>query len=126
MNLLVRIVAVPHTVYLYHKQRRGFHRVSAQNASLRSTHPTPSWLHAVVPPLRDTCWLLQRQIGAASVAPVIVVIVCTAASSVNAKLPGKRQTVWLDSIQQRVGLTSKAISNMKALKISTMSGPIKT
>ncbi|KAK1962763.1 hypothetical protein LY78DRAFT_660931 [Colletotrichum sublineola] len=70
------------------------------------------------------CWLLQRQIGAAFVAPVIVVIICTAASAVNAKLTGKRQTLWMDSIQQRVGATSKAVSNMKALKISAMSGPI--
>ncbi|KZL72491.1 ABC transporter [Colletotrichum tofieldiae] len=70
------------------------------------------------------CWLLQRQIGAAFVAPVIVVIVCAAASTLTAKLTGKRQTLWMESIQQRVGVTSKAISSMKALKISAMSGPI--
>ncbi|OHE95615.1 hypothetical protein CORC01_09047 [Colletotrichum orchidophilum] len=70
------------------------------------------------------CWLLQRQIGAAFVAPVVVVIVCTAASTVTAKFTGKRQTLWMESIQQRVGVTAKAISSMKALKISAMSGPI--
>ncbi|KAI3544155.1 hypothetical protein CABS03_04960 [Colletotrichum abscissum] len=72
------------------------------------------------------CWLLQRQIGAAFVAPVVVVIVCTAASTVTAKFTGKRQTLWMESIQQRVGVTAKAISSMKALKISAMSGPIET
>ncbi|TID01979.1 Multidrug resistance-associated protein 1 [Colletotrichum higginsianum] len=72
------------------------------------------------------CWLLQRQIGAAFVAPVIVVIICTAASTVTARLTGKRQTLWMDSIQKRVGVTAKAISSMKALKISAMSGPIET
>ncbi|KAK1721827.1 hypothetical protein BDP67DRAFT_389722, partial [Colletotrichum lupini] len=72
------------------------------------------------------CWLLQRQIGAAFVAPVVVVIVCTAASTVTAKFTGKRQTLWMESIQQRVGVTAKAISSMKALKISAMSGLIET
>ncbi|KAJ0162666.1 Canalicular multispecific organic anion transporter 1 [Colletotrichum tanaceti] len=72
------------------------------------------------------CWLLQRQIGAAFVAPVIVVIICTAASTVTAQLTGRRQTLWMDSIQKRVGVTAKAISSMKALKISAMSGPIET
>ncbi|WDK15637.1 ABC transporter [Colletotrichum graminicola] len=37
----------------------------------------------------------------------------------------ERQTVWMDSLQQRVGVTSKAVSNMKDLKMSAMSGPIK-
>ncbi|KAK1640158.1 ATPase-like protein [Colletotrichum phormii] len=72
------------------------------------------------------CWLLQRQIGAAFVAPVTVVIVCAAASMVTAKFTGKRQTLWMESIQQRVGVTAKAISSMKALKISAMSGPIES
>ncbi|KAJ0296990.1 hypothetical protein COL516b_011051 [Colletotrichum fioriniae] len=72
------------------------------------------------------CWLLQRQISAAFVAPVVVVIVCTAASTVTAKFTGKRQTLWMESIQQRVGVTAKAISSMKALKISAMSGPIES
>ncbi|KXH66664.1 hypothetical protein CSAL01_09388 [Colletotrichum salicis] len=72
------------------------------------------------------CWLLQRQIGAAFVAPVIVVIVCAAASTVTAKFTGKRQTLWMESIRQRVGVTAKAISSMKALKLSAMSGPIES
>lgn len=71
-----------------------------------------------------TCWLLQRQIGAAFVAPVIVVVVCAAASTLTAKVTGKRQTLWMESIERRVGATAKAISSMKALKISAMSGPV--
>ncbi|EXF81101.1 hypothetical protein CFIO01_08197 [Colletotrichum fioriniae PJ7] len=72
------------------------------------------------------CWLLQRQIGAAFVAPVVVVIVCTAASTVTANFTGKRQTLRMESIQQRVGVIAKAISSMKALKISAISGPIES
>ncbi|KAL0930703.1 ABC transporter [Colletotrichum truncatum] len=70
------------------------------------------------------CWLLQRQIGVAFVAPIMVVVFCTAASMVVAKLTGKRQTLWMGSIHKRVGATTKAIADIKALKISGMSGSI--
>ncbi|TDZ14570.1 ABC transporter FUM19 [Colletotrichum orbiculare MAFF 240422] len=70
------------------------------------------------------CWLLQRKIGAAFAAPVGVVLLCAIASSVTAKVSGRRQTLWMTAIQQRVGVTAKVVSSMKALKISALSIPM--
>ncbi|TDZ38047.1 ABC transporter FUM19 [Colletotrichum spinosum] len=70
------------------------------------------------------CWLLQRKIGAAFAAPVGVVLLCAIASSVTAKVSGRRQTLWMTAIQQRVGVTAKIISSMKAIKISALSVPM--
>ncbi|KAF6830211.1 ABC transporter [Colletotrichum plurivorum] len=70
------------------------------------------------------CWLLYRQIGPAFLAPVAIVVICAALSTFNGKHTGPRQMAWMKAIQKRVGVTSKVISNMKALKISALSGPI--
>ncbi|KUJ11330.1 ABC transporter [Mollisia scopiformis] len=69
-------------------------------------------------------WLLDRQLGAAFVAPLIVVLVCiTCAAFVN-RFTGRRQKVWMAKIQKRVGLTANVISNMKHLKISGLAAPV--
>ncbi|KAF4816934.1 ABC transporter FUM19 [Colletotrichum siamense] len=70
------------------------------------------------------CWLLERQIGAAFVSPIILVIICFAIAAVIAGVSASRQAVWMKAIQKRVGVTSKSISSMKALKISAMTGPV--
>ncbi|KAK4246736.1 canalicular multispecific organic anion transporter 1 [Corynascus novoguineensis] len=64
------------------------------------------------------CWLLSRQIGPASVAPLIVVGVCVVCSAFLARFTGPRQKLWMEKIQKRVGLTSNVIGQMKHLKIS--------
>jgi ABC-type multidrug transport system fused ATPase/permease subunit len=64
------------------------------------------------------CWLLSVQIGAAFVAPVIVVGCCIVCSTILSKYTGPRQKAWMEEIQKRVGLTSKVIGQMKYLKIS--------
>lgn len=69
-------------------------------------------------------WLLQRQLGTAFVAPLVVVLVCiTCAAFVNL-FTGRRQKAWMDKIQKRVGLTANVISNMKHLKISGLATPV--
>lgn len=69
-------------------------------------------------------WLLQRQVGSAFVAPLVVVLVCiTCAAFVN-RFTGRRQRAWMDKIQKRVGLTANVISSMKHLKISGLAAPV--
>jgi ATP-binding cassette subfamily C (CFTR/MRP) protein 1 len=69
-------------------------------------------------------WLLQRQVGNAFVAPLLVVLVCiTCAAFVN-RFTGRRQKAWMDKIQRRVGLTANVISSMKHLKISGLAAPV--
>ncbi|KAK2022803.1 ABC transporter [Colletotrichum zoysiae] len=70
------------------------------------------------------CWLLQRQLGAAFIAPIIVILVCTGITAVAAKFTGERQSRWMAQIQKRVGLTANVISNMKYLRISGITGPV--
>lgn len=68
------------------------------------------------------CWLLQRKIGAAFAAPVVVVVVCVAASAGVASLTGKRQRAWMKTIEERVAATSAMISTVKSLRISGILG----
>lgn len=69
-------------------------------------------------------WLLSRQIGASFVASLIVVFCCVVLMAFVARFAGIRQKVWMEKIQQRVGLTSAIIGQMKHLKISGLVGPI--
>ncbi|OTB04619.1 hypothetical protein M426DRAFT_320734 [Hypoxylon sp. CI-4A] len=71
-----------------------------------------------------SCWLLSRQIGAASVAPIVVVACCVILSTILAKYTGPRQKAWMEKIQKRVGLTANVIGQMKHLKISGLASPV--
>ncbi|KAK4142448.1 canalicular multispecific organic anion transporter 1 [Dichotomopilus funicola] len=64
------------------------------------------------------CWLLQRQIGAAFVAPLIVVVVSTAGLTMLARYTGPRQKVWMARIQERVGHTAGVIAQIRHLKMA--------
>ncbi|TEA21500.1 ABC transporter FUM19 [Colletotrichum sidae] len=70
------------------------------------------------------CWLLYRQIGAAFVAPIVLVAVCAASSTSTAGITGRRNGAWMNMLQQQVAVTSKTIATMKAIKISALSGPV--
>ena len=69
-------------------------------------------------------WLLQRQLGAAFVAPVIVILCCGGSAIFMTKYTGARQKAWMAQIQKRVGLTSNVIAHMKHLKISGLAAPV--
>jgi ABC-type multidrug transport system fused ATPase/permease subunit len=69
-------------------------------------------------------WLVEVQIGAAFVAPLIIVFCCIALAAYVNRYTGARQKAWMAKIQKRVGLTAKVISDMKYLKISGLSGPV--
>ncbi|KAK0711601.1 ATPase-like protein [Lasiosphaeris hirsuta] len=70
------------------------------------------------------CWLLSRQIGAAFVAPLVVVGCCVVCSALLGKLIGPRQKAWMGEIQHRVGVTAGVIGQMKHLKISGLTAPV--
>lgn len=80
------------------------------------------WANAIQVSL--ACWLLSRQIGVASVAPVIVVGCCMVSTTIISKKTGPRQKAWMEKIQKRVGLTSNVIGQMKQIKISGLAGPV--
>jgi ATP-binding cassette subfamily C (CFTR/MRP) protein 1 len=69
-------------------------------------------------------WLLERQLGVAFVAPLVLILCCTIAASFVHRYTGQRQKLWMSKIQKRVGLTANVISNMKHLKISGLAVPV--
>jgi len=88
-------------------------------------------------------WLLTRQIGWVSVAPLIITfgmliqksandfefsfanfIVAIFCSSKVAKLIGPRQREWVQAIQRRVGMTSSMLGSMKSVKMMGLSGSL--
>ncbi len=62
-------------------------------------------------------WLLQRQLGTAFVAPIVVVLICAAASFGVGKFTGKRMGFWMSSVQSRVGMTANIINNITPVKM---------
>lgn len=70
-------------------------------------------------------WLLQRQLGAVCIAPVILAALSTAASVQVGRYVGKRQQTWLTAVQKRVNFTAHALSNMKSIKMLGYSDSIR-
>ncbi|KAF4345669.1 multidrug resistance [Fusarium beomiforme] len=70
------------------------------------------------------CWLLYGKIGLAFLSPVVIIAVCALLLSWLVSFVGKRQSEWMARIQNRVGLTANAISQMKLYKISGIAGPV--
>lgn len=71
-------------------------------------------------------WLLERELGAAFVAPLVVILCAVGAIGSLAFLTGRRQKAWMALIQKRVGMTSNTIAHMKHLKISGLAAPVET
>lgn len=69
-------------------------------------------------------WLLYQQLGAAFVAPIVVVALCFGGTSFIIRYAGDSQKAWMAGAQKRVGLTASVIANMKNLKISGLAMPI--
>ncbi|KAJ4300032.1 hypothetical protein N0V90_005281 [Kalmusia sp. IMI 367209] len=64
------------------------------------------------------CWLLHDQLGVAFITPIIVIAVCSILLMAVTRLVDKRLVAWMAKIQNRVGITAAAISQMKSYKIS--------
>ena len=80
------------------------------------------WSNAIEAAL--ALWLLSRHLGAASVAPLVVIVLCAICTAGTASFVGPRQKAWMEKIQKRVGLTANVIGNMKQVKISGLAGPV--
>ncbi|KAI2464664.1 ABC multidrug transporter [Annulohypoxylon bovei var. microspora] len=69
-------------------------------------------------------WLLYDLLGAAFVAPIVVVLICTLGVTFFVRFMDKSQKAWMAGVQKRVGLTSGVIANMKNIRISGLTNPI--
>lgn len=63
-------------------------------------------------------WLLERQLGAAFVAPIVIVIVCVGLTTGAGRYAGKWQSDWSSKTQNRIKFTSGMITQIKEVKLS--------
>ncbi|KAG6361768.1 hypothetical protein INS49_009996 [Diaporthe citri] len=66
-------------------------------------------------------WFLHRQLGAAFIAPILVVSASVVSTSFIAKFAGPAMSKWTHRTEARVRLTTAVVASMKALKISGLS-----
>ncbi|KAK3935755.1 P-loop containing nucleoside triphosphate hydrolase protein [Diplogelasinospora grovesii] len=66
-------------------------------------------------------WILGTQLGAVSVAPIVLCIICGGIAARIAKLIPPRQRKWMAAIQKRVGITSDIIQSIKGVKVAGLS-----
>ncbi|KAF4436891.1 ABC transporter [Fusarium austroafricanum] len=71
------------------------------------------------------CFLLERELGIAFISPIVVILLCVLATAIIAWMIGERQSRWMARIESRVGLTSSIISNIKSLRISGITAPVR-
>ncbi|KAJ6139789.1 ABC transporter integral membrane type 1 [Penicillium samsonianum] len=69
-------------------------------------------------------WLLERQVGATCVVPLILTLACLGGQKLVAKTIGKNQQNWNLEIQKRIQNTSSVLGSIKATKISGFSGKL--
>ncbi|RAK99259.1 P-loop containing nucleoside triphosphate hydrolase protein [Aspergillus ibericus CBS 121593] len=71
-------------------------------------------------------WLLERQLAAVCVAPILVILLCTSAQMYMATFMPARQKVWVGAIQRRVAMISTALRSMKSVKMLGLSETLAT
>ncbi|KAK6438978.1 hypothetical protein LTR95_004823 [Oleoguttula sp. CCFEE 5521] len=67
-------------------------------------------------------WLLARQLGLASIAPIIVVMIFIAITSQIAAAMNTAQGRWIEKIQARLRVTSAFLDDIKAVKMQGLTG----
>ncbi|KAJ5660981.1 ABC transporter integral membrane type 1 [Penicillium longicatenatum] len=69
-------------------------------------------------------WLLERQVGATCVVPLILTLACLGGQKLVAKTIGENQQNWNLEIQKRIQNTSSVLGSIKTTKISGFSGKL--
>ncbi|KFY97582.1 hypothetical protein V500_01998 [Pseudogymnoascus sp. VKM F-4518 (FW-2643)] len=81
--------------------------------SLQTVHEI--WANVIE--LSIAIYLLQRQVGVASVVTVGLVIMGTLISTQLSKRMGPNQALWNEAVQHRVAVTSTALGSIKGIKL---------
>ncbi|KAH8662384.1 ABC multidrug transporter [Xylariales sp. PMI_506] len=71
------------------------------------------------------CWLLQRQLGLAFLAPLVLVALSFASSFALSKYAIKYQRNWMHYIEKRISVTSSVLSHIKEYRISGLITPVR-
>ncbi|KAJ3499459.1 hypothetical protein NLG97_g302 [Lecanicillium saksenae] len=83
-------------------------------------------LYASLIDIAIALWLLYGRLGIAMVAPIIWIALFTSAGLPIAGAAGNAQSPWLDAIEDRLAVTAKALSSMKAVKMTGLSNLVST
>ncbi|KAF2488718.1 putative multidrug resistance protein [Lophium mytilinum] len=62
-------------------------------------------------------WLLSTQLGAVSITPIVIVVICAGINTWAAKQSSIRQKIWGASVQTRIGGTASLLGSMKSVKM---------
>ncbi|KAI3537978.1 ABC transporter [Colletotrichum filicis] len=85
------------------------------------------WCVAIVPNLIQlgfAMWIMSEQLGAVSVAPIIVALLSVSAGIRTGQLIPPRQRRWMQAIQKRVGITTEVIGSIKGVKMSGLTSTV--
>lgn len=90
--------------------------------SLRLVHE----LWASIPEVAIGIWLLARQLGVASVVPLIICLASLLGSGPIAARFGPAQRVWVERVERRIAVTASMLSDMNAVKMLGFSGVLES
>ncbi|KAI3557746.1 ABC transporter [Colletotrichum abscissum] len=85
------------------------------------------WCVAIVPNLIQlgfAIWIMSEQLGAVSVAPIIIALLSVSAGIRTGQLIPPRQRRWMQAIQKRVGITTEIIGSIKGVKMSGLTSTV--
>ncbi|KAG6028095.1 hypothetical protein E4U19_001674 [Claviceps sp. Clav32 group G5] len=80
--------------------------------------------YASVVELSLSLWLLTKLLGIAVVPPTVFIALCLAFGIPIATAAGNAQVPWLEAIEKRLAVTSKALGNMKAIRMTGLTDAI--
>ncbi|KAM7193332.1 ABC transporter [Rhypophila sp. PSN 637] len=97
--------------------------VSLMSTDMERIQQTLEWVLNVGPAAVQVglgLWILSLYMGAVSVAPLVVALICgLVVARVGKNIP-PRQRRWMQAIQKRVGVTTDAIGYIKGVKMSNL------
>jgi ATP-binding cassette, subfamily C (CFTR/MRP), member 1 len=65
-------------------------------------------------------WLVWRQLGPIALAPILVVMLCSATSIWIGRTQGIYRGIWMKALQRRIGFTARSLGSMKSIKMTGM------
>ncbi|KAK5989200.1 ABC multidrug transporter B [Cladobotryum mycophilum] len=86
-------------------------------SSLRGLHETWGALLDIC----IACWLLERQLFLACLAPIVLVVIFVGETSQISLSSRKAQREWIESVQERLRATSTMLGDIKAIKMLGLS-----
>jgi len=78
-------------------------------------------LWASIPEVALGIWLLARQVGVASVMPMVICVVSLVGASAVARHFGPAQRSWVERVEKRIAVTASMLGDMKAVKMLALS-----